>query len=63
MPFKVQSSMFNRLLKNSGTCFDKLSMNGFSAIIPICIPFVLSPVEGIRGFFNILSTSEPELIP
>ena len=30
-------------------CFDKLSMNGFFSTISIADPFVLSPVEGLRG--------------
>jgi hypothetical protein len=52
MPFKVQSSMFNRLLKNSGTCFDKLSMNGFSAVNSVPTPFVLSPSKDSEWFFQ-----------
>lgn len=43
---------FGRLLKNRGTCFEGLSMNGFRSTISIPDPFVLSCVEGLGSFFN-----------
>ena len=44
--------MFNRLLKNSGTCFDTLSMNGFCSIISIWISVRPEHVEGLREVFQ-----------
>ena len=42
----------NRLLKNCGACFDRLSMNGFLSKLSTFDPFVLSYVEGLRSFFS-----------
>jgi len=40
-----------RLLTKDSECFEYLSMIGKPAMISI-LPLVLSPVEGLRGFFS-----------
>jgi hypothetical protein len=48
--FKVQQAV-----EKAGTCFDTLSMNGFSGVNSVPIPFVLSPSKDSQWFFNGLS--------
>ncbi len=46
---------------STGSCFDKLSMNGKSAIISTYLPFALSLSKGERRVFPHLLMSETRL--
>ena len=49
-------------VEKSGTCFDKLSMNGFFSTILNSDPFALSSVEGFRSVLRSLLVSAGEFM-
>jgi hypothetical protein len=63
MAVLIESSMFDRLLKNSVHPSTELRANGISLEITSKYPFMLSQVEACKLFFNSLLKAERELIP
>ena len=51
---------FDMLLRNQGTRFDKLSINGIFSAVPIFDPFVLSSSKDSEAF-NTLLTIDPAI--
>ena len=66
----VLIARFNRLLKNSKSCFDRpvlskvegLSMNGKCSTIPVSLPFALRLSKVERWFFNSLKSCDPVVV-